>query len=35
VTVRWLGGAVETFTGVSPKGRYKLVEGAGTAVMVP
>lgn len=35
VTVRWLGGATETFTGISPKGRYKLVEGAGAAVKVP
>ncbi len=34
VTVRWLGGATETFTGISPKGRYKLVEGAGVAVLV-
>ena len=35
VTVRWLGGATETFTGISPKGRYKLVEGAGAAVPAP
>ncbi len=33
VTVRWVGGATETFTGVAAKGRYKLVEGAGAAVV--
>lgn len=31
VEVRWVGGATETFTGIAPKGRYKLVEGAGVA----
>lgn len=31
VTVRWVGGAIETFSGVVPKGRYLLVEGSGQA----
>ena len=35
LTVRWIGGATETFTGVTPKGRYKLVEGTGVAVKMP
>ncbi len=35
LTVRWVGGATETFTGVTPKGRFKLVEGTGAAVKVP
>jgi hypothetical protein len=30
--VRWLGGATETITGVGPRGRYRIVEGSGTAV---
>jgi hypothetical protein len=34
LTVRWLGGATEVFTGVTPKGRYRLVEGAGVATKV-
>lgn len=34
VTVRWVGGATETITGVAPKGRYKIVEGSGVAVKV-
>ncbi|MBK8258061.1 MAG: VCBS repeat-containing protein [Polyangiaceae bacterium] len=34
VKVRWVGGATETFTGVSPNGRYELTEGAGAAVKV-
>jgi len=32
VTVRWVGGATETFTGATPNGRFKLVEGTGKAV---
>ena len=32
VTVRWIGGATETFTGVGVRGRYLLVEGSGVAV---
>jgi hypothetical protein len=31
VTVRWVGGATETFVGVTPNGRFKLVQGTGTA----
>lgn len=31
VTVRWVGGATETFTGVGVGGRFRLVEGAGVA----
>jgi len=31
VTVRWVGGATETFTGVAPGGRYLLMEGSGEA----
>ena len=29
VTVRWIGGATETFTGSTVNGRFKLVEGSG------
>ncbi|MGZ5967649.1 MAG: FG-GAP-like repeat-containing protein, partial [Polyangiales bacterium] len=32
VTVRWLGGATETFTGATVNGRFTLVEGSGKAV---
>ncbi|MFO0588458.1 MAG: FG-GAP-like repeat-containing protein [Polyangiaceae bacterium] len=35
ITVRWVGGATEKFTGVTPKGRFKLVEGAGVAAPMP
>jgi hypothetical protein len=35
VTVRWLGGATETFTGAAPGGRYRLVEGTGAASALP
>lgn len=31
VEVRWPGGATETFRGLAPGGRYRLVEGSGTA----
>jgi hypothetical protein len=31
VTVRWVGGATETFDGVAVNGRYLLVEGTGQA----
>jgi ASPIC/UnbV protein/VCBS repeat protein/putative metal-binding protein len=31
VTVRWIGGATETFTGVGADGRWLLVEGTGQA----
>jgi hypothetical protein len=32
LTVRWVGGTTETFTGVTPNGRFKLVEGSGKAL---
>jgi len=32
ITVRWPGGATETFTDAKINGRFKLVEGAGKAV---
>jgi hypothetical protein len=32
VTVRWVGGATETFTGAAANARFKLVEGSGKAV---
>ncbi|MFH1533175.1 MAG: CRTAC1 family protein [Pseudomonadota bacterium] len=35
VTVRWPGGAEETFSGVTPRARYRLLEGAGDAIPVP
>ena len=31
VTVHWVGGGTETFTGVGADGRWRLVEGTGTA----
>jgi hypothetical protein len=31
VTVRWVGGTTETFSGVTPGGRFLLVEGSGQA----
>lgn len=31
VTVRWPGGAEESFTGVAPRARFRLLEGAGAA----
>lgn len=31
VSVRWTGGGTETITGLSPNGRYIVVEGTGTA----
>ncbi len=34
VTVRWVGGKVESFTGIQPKHRYKLVEGTGKAEVI-
>lgn len=34
VTVRWVGGKTERFTGLSPNGIYKVVEGSGKAVKV-
>jgi hypothetical protein len=33
--VRWIGGTTETITGAAPGGRYHIVEGSGTAVLVP
>ena len=33
LTVRWPGGETETFSGVSPGGRYLLVEGSGQATL--
>ncbi|MCK9464202.1 MAG: FG-GAP-like repeat-containing protein [Proteobacteria bacterium] len=35
LTVRWVGGATETFTGAAPNGRYHVVEGSGTATLIP
>jgi hypothetical protein len=35
VTVRWVGGATETVTGLAPGGRYRVVEGSGVAVPSP
>jgi len=35
VTVRWVGGGLETITGLEPNGRYRVVEGSGTGVLVP
>jgi len=35
VTVRWPGGAEEAFLGVAPGARYRLIEGAGDAILVP
>ena len=35
LTVRWIGGVTETFTGAAPNGRYRLVEGSGAAVATP
>ena len=32
LTVRWVGGATETITGVTPRGRYRIVEGTGVAL---
>ncbi len=34
LTVRWVGGATETFTGAASNGLYHLVEGAGTATKI-
>ncbi|MBM4353743.1 MAG: hypothetical protein FJ109_08095 [Deltaproteobacteria bacterium] len=34
VTVRWVGGKTETFSGIQPKHRYKLVEGMGKAEVI-
>ena len=31
VTVHWVGGVTESFTGVGADGRWRLVEGAGVA----
>lgn len=35
VQVRWVGGAAETFTGVQPNKRYRLVQGSGVATPLP
>jgi hypothetical protein len=35
LTVRWVGGATETITGAAPNGRYHVVEGSGTATLIP
>lgn len=32
LSVRWVGGATETFAGVTPDGRFHLVEGTGAAI---
>ena len=34
VTVRWVGGDLETITGLEPNGRYHVVEGSGVGVLV-
>ncbi|MFN0127873.1 MAG: tetratricopeptide repeat protein, partial [Verrucomicrobiales bacterium] len=34
-TVFWPGGAAETFPGIAPGARYRLVQGSGTAVAAP
>jgi len=34
VTVRWVGGATETITGLAPNGRYHVVEGSGTGTLI-
>ena len=34
VTVRWVGGATETITGIAPNGYYRVVEGSGTGVKI-
>jgi hypothetical protein len=34
LTVRWVGGKTEVFSGVAPNGIYRIVEGTGTAVKV-
>ncbi len=34
VTVRWVGGDTETIEGLAPNGRYRVVEGSGTGVLV-
>ncbi|MFH2008668.1 MAG: FG-GAP-like repeat-containing protein [bacterium] len=31
VTVRWVGGSTEAISGLSPNGRFRVVEGTGTA----
>jgi hypothetical protein len=33
-TVRWVGGATETVTGLQPNHRYRVVEGSGTGVVI-
>ena len=35
VSVRWPGGGGETFAGVAPGGRYRIVQGSGRAEAVP
>ena len=35
VTVRWVGGATETISGLAPNGRYRVVEGSGKGVVSP
>ena len=34
LTVRWIGGDTEAFTGAAPNARYRLVEGSGTAAPI-
>jgi hypothetical protein len=34
VKVRWVGGATETISGVEARGRFKVVEGTGTATRI-
>ncbi|MBI5491147.1 MAG: VCBS repeat-containing protein [Deltaproteobacteria bacterium] len=35
LTVRWPNGTTEMITGAAPRGRYRIVEGSGTAVELP
>ncbi len=35
VSVRWPGGGGETFAGVAPGGRYRIIQGSGRAEAVP
>jgi hypothetical protein len=35
ISVRWVGGTTETVTGAAPNGRYHVVEGSGTATLLP
>jgi hypothetical protein len=34
-TVRWVGGATESVTGLSPNKRFRVVQGSGSGVPLP